>query len=811
MATLQDQLNLEKSCYDLGVEKYRADLKKFRDKEVLSRSRHGHALIYNSIDAFRQLIDEDRKKPAKGRPPMLAKTYPISSDKLAFIALRVLLDRVVNVHGKSILVVAIDIGQHVLTEKRLLEWRKGDKDYAANMIRLANKKGSSSFNHKRAGLEHKIKADGVELTKWSEREVMVIGLRLIDCLIRSVGLIERVPGYRSEKTRRKVPTKIYWTESAEEWVKKFNDYQEVQSPYKMPLMIPPKKWDSLAGGGYYSPHMGTFNMYKRSRADLDVANLKDEFKALNLMQETQWRVNTDVLNVMQEAWEGGDKWVGLPARDDLPLPVWPNEKTKEEMEPEEFERFVVFCKQRSDVRRHNSTNIGHRINMMRLFKEAQQCDKWGSLWFPWQCDFRGRKYPICGQLNPQGADHQKALLEFGVPALIENDTDARWLAIHGANLFGVDKISLEDREMWAYLQGENVVAVMNDPLGNRWWTEADKPWQALAWCFEWAGYLWHRQEGIPFETRLPCASDGTCNGLQHLSALLRDYEGGKSVNLVPGALPRDIYSDVAEEATESLQRASAEGNETAIHWLNIGIDRKMTKRPVMIVPYSGTKRACFQYIKDAVEDKVGNAHPFGDNLTDALAYLTDHIWRAIQTRIVAAPRVMGFVQDIALAYFEEGKTFGWTTPTGVRVELDYQKSKSGLIQTQIDGKLSGFRINERISGTMDKAKIKSSASPNFIHALDAAAMTLAILKAKEGYDIIDFAMVHDSFATHAPMMGQLNEALREAFVEMYQADNWLARLYQEAKKTLVSDSLPDVPLIGCLDIYQVLESEYFFS
>jgi DNA-directed RNA polymerase len=72
-------------------------------------------------------------------------------------------------------------------------------------------------------------------------------------------------------------------------------------------------------------------------------------------------------------------------------------------------------------------------------------------------------------------------------------------------------------------------------------------------------------------------------------------------------------------------------------------------------------------------------------------------------------------------------------------------------------------------------------------------------------------MVHDSFATHAPMMGQLNEALREAFVEMYKADNWLARLYQEAKKTLVSDSLPDVPLIGCLDINQVLESEYFFS
>ena len=94
----------------------------------------------------------------------------------------------------------------------------------------------------------------------------------------------------------------------------------------------------------------------------------------------------------------------------------------------------------------------------------------------------------------------------------------------------------------------------NDPLTNKWWQEADKPWQALAWCYEWALYSNARQFGEPFYTHLPCASDGSCNGLQHLSAMLRDEGGGKAVNLLPSEAITDIYSDVAKRATELLSQ-----------------------------------------------------------------------------------------------------------------------------------------------------------------------------------------------------------------------------------------------------------------
>ena len=50
-------------------------------------------------------------------------------------------------------------------------------------------------------------------------------------------------------------------------------------------------------------------------------------------------------------------------------------------------------------------------------------------------------------------------------------------------MFGVDKVSLEERE--EVYERTNAVDVYNDPLTNKWWQDADKPWQALAWCYEW--------------------------------------------------------------------------------------------------------------------------------------------------------------------------------------------------------------------------------------------------------------------------------------------------------------------------------------
>ena len=169
-----------------------------------------------------------------------------------------------------------------------------------------------------------------------------------------------------------------------------------------------------------------------------------------------------------------------------------------------------------------------------------------------------------------------------------DDKGRWWLGVHGANLFGNDKISLDDRAKWAFDYRPNAVNIASDPYRNLDWTEADDPWQFLAWCFEWAEA---HEEG--FVSHLPVGLDGSCNGLQHFSALLRDEVGGAATNLVPAPVPADIYREVAKRAEEILSEVGEDDPNfwMAQSWLVFGIDRKITKRSVMTLPYGVTYRS----------------------------------------------------------------------------------------------------------------------------------------------------------------------------------------------------------------------------
>ena len=122
-----------------------------------------------------------------------------------------------------------------------------------------------------------------------------------------------------------------------------------------------------------------------------------------------------------------------------------------------------------------------------------------------------------------------------------------------------------------------------------------------------------------------------------------------------------------------------------------------------------------------------------------------------------------------------------------------------------------MNYRDPVDNTVDSRKSVSGSSPNFVHSLDAAALTFTVDKCvKDG--VVDFAMVHDSYATHSPNMPLLNNRLREAFVEMYKENDVLKDLYDSAVYTLKDGT--DVPLPperGSLDIDEVMLSDYFFA
>ncbi|MFO7945906.1 MAG: DNA-directed RNA polymerase, partial [Armatimonadota bacterium] len=98
---------------------------------------------------------------------------------------------------------------------------------------------------------------------------------------------------------------------------------------------------------------------------------------------------------------------------------------------------------------------------------------------------------------------------------------------------------------------------------------------------------------------LPVAADGSCNGLQNFSALLRDKVGGKATNLLPTDIPEDIYSEVASVVTKKLKEKALDPEDThAAEWLRIGVSRKITKKPVMTLPYGSTLSSCTESVEE---------------------------------------------------------------------------------------------------------------------------------------------------------------------------------------------------------------------
>lgn len=193
----------------------------------------------------------------------------------------------------------------------------------------------------------------------------------------------------------------------------------------------------------------------------------------------------------------------------------------------------------------------------------------------------------------------------------------RWLAIHGSNCFGNDKVSLDDRHSWVLQHQQEILECAEDPFSHAWWHEADEPFCFLAFCLEWAGYV---REGLDFVSHIPVAMDGTCNGLQIFSLILRDKVGGSAVNLLPAAKPQDIYQIVADKVIGKLKTDAADPDKDAIVTtkegkafynpaksaailLDMDINRKTTKRQVMVLPYLR-----HQGILPGVQRRMGQRH-----------------------------------------------------------------------------------------------------------------------------------------------------------------------------------------------------------
>lgn len=366
-----------------------------------------------------------------------------------------------------------------------------------------------------------------------------------------------------------------------------------------------------------------------------------------------------------------------------------------------------------------------------------------------------------------------------------------------------------------------------------WLNRDTENFQALAAAQEWVAYLNH---GDGFMSSLPCMVDGTCNGLQHLSALTRDEIAGAYVNLVPSDRPQDVYKYVAlsvEEIVLDHIKAGLANARLASWWLDVAggeLPRSLTKRQVMVLPYGGTKDSYFGYTREWLFSERYEVVKDLDKdfLREAVVYMANLMWSVVGMKIPGAMKVMRWLQDCASVAATHDQPIYWQVPTGFTVRHFYGQNQQKVIESLLDGSRIQLTLKERTPKLSVKEQLQGI-SPNFIHSLDASCLVRTATTLSEA-GISSFTSVHDAYGTHAANMRVVADHLRDAFVWTHEHD--LLGMFREAcidvlEPTLVLKGLDPMEArerasdlvdkkagrldMGRLELQAVKNSEYFFA
>lgn len=579
-----------------------------------------------------------------------------------------------------------------------------------------------------------------------------------------------------------------------------------------PMLVKPIDWTSIYHGGYINRSLSTKTGLVRKRSSkryedtYSYDNMPDVYDSLNYLQSTPFKINNYILDVFRKCISKGIVVDNLPESKPIKMYKYPLPKglKKTDMSEDQLitlRKWVSINKHLGkEKQRYNSKMFTIKV-VTNIASELQEYDRF---FFPHNMDYRGRIYPIPVIFNLQGLDYIRGILLFADGKPIGSQSGADWLAIHGANCYGQDKISFKDRIKWVKDNVDNIHNSYTDPLNCKFWREAKDPFQFLAFCKEWEGFT---KFGMDYVCNLPIGVDATCSGLQHYSAMLKDPVGGKFVNLLPSDKPQDIYQEVANRLIYILEKLAASGSMEAKEWLNVGINRKATKRVVMTTVYSLTKYKSRDYIQEFLLDVAPN------HFTDpskACAWLADHLWDAVGDVIKGARVAMDYIKDTTKSLAKREDGIEWKVPSGFSVSQKCTSMQKKRIDLVWEGKDFQMTINDN-SDKVDTRAQSNAICPNVIHSLDACHLMMVLNRSKE-MGITHFASIHDCFYVHPSHVSLLSKIIRESFVDMYSDTNFLEdfKLFLEDKYKISLSDVPEDESFN-LDIKQVLNSEYFFS
>lgn len=795
--------------------------------------------LYDNLAANIEAFLVDIETPKRGVKPIY---YPLvmwlldvykdnQQDLITLLSLATITEAVNGAHVQETLSdISMYTCEHILDESALHEYIQINTVAIISLLRGLKYRKSNFY--RRYFVQNIMKQNNWQPKQWDAKVKKLFGARLLEILIGTTDLFQ-VNNDNPKHIDCIQPTVIF----QEIW-KRNKDFLLSHAYQSCPMIMPPIPWKSDLTGGYcgelqyihafirterfHTQDRRNNFFFKQYKEQLKYADLSNVLNAVNAIQKTPWKINSKVLRIAEHLVNQGGNMAGLPQME--PFSKLP---TLENPTPEELKRHKKAAKL---LYEKEASRRGKALRVHINLRTAQRFEQYDRIYFPHNIDFRGRIYPI-PSFSPQGDELNKGLLLFAEPEPLENDKDIQWFFIAGAEFAGIDKVSFSDCISWVEDNKSNILDTTARPLDMLdWWANLDAPFELLAWCFEYERlqqYLEeHNGHAKGFITGIPIAFDGTCSGLQHFSAILRDPIGAKEVNLTPGDKPNDIYQTVADKVNVVLRQDAQTGTgdttdekiqqlrygtkTLAQGWLSFGVTRKVTKRPVMTLAY-GAKQFGFrdQILEDTIVSHIGEGLFTSDNANQYAGYMAKLIWDAVQTTVIKAVQGMEWLQKVARVVTKNGEVIQWTTPMGFIVQQPYMVYQVHTYQMRFLHITKRF-YDAEMTGVVDRRKQSQAIAPNFIHSMDASHLQLTVNRAAEA-KISNFAMIHDSYGTSLAKAGLLFRLIRECFVEMYVTHDVLTAFERDISPFIMDkQKLPPQPTKGAFNINQIKESLYAF-
>lgn len=573
------------------------------------------------------------------------------------------------------------------------------------------------------------------------------------------------------------------------------------------MMCEPDPWTTLQDGGYLSarrkqqfPLMSLHKVRRSERARIRAAFTAEKmplvFKCANYLQSQAFALHAPTFAAVEKAWESGGGIMGLPRREKPVKPPFPFPDTwvKEDATDEEIAAFQRWKREATAYYTSLKEWRGHVQEFGGFIKLSRRIGS--RMWFPVMMDTRGRWY-YNGTPNPQGSDMAKAALHFADKRPL-GKRGLFWLKVHIANSLGYDKKRAHLKVAYVDSIWSRLEAALDAPLDNAEVWGTDAPWCAYSAAWELREALRTRNPET-YETGIPVHMDATCSGLQHFSAMLRDPVGGRYVNLFDagGDEKQDIYTKTAEVAMTALQ--SAAPSVATTFWCNAGISRKQAKKPVMTYVYGATLRGTSEFLEqEALHSREDTREP-GLRNCDIANVGAKMLFTGIENTVPAAAAAMRWLKE-AVRTVPKNTRMEWTTPTGFKVQHDYQKTEQVRVRINSCG-INRIMFDEPLD-ECNPSQMQNAIAPNFVHALDASHLTFTALAMQAAGK--NFVGIHDSFGTHPCDVDDMHYILRKEFVRMYTEFDVLGDFLWEVGAT------GSVPKKGTLDLNEVMRSEFFF-